>query len=162
MSPLRRDRVNPRDIAAQAMTAGRFHDVVVSASKAIHDEDLARGDIETLRWAKSLLGSAGSTRSVVTMPPATELSGPSNPIMILRRAAKPTAGEDPDKTLRELSEDITEVIQGHRSDHLRNSLESLRTIFLMVSRLSLGAEVAARTEEAHASPWPPSMTTLHS
>lgn len=156
--PATRDRLNPREIAAGAATAGRFHDVVMSASRAIHGQELRQQDRESLKWAKALLQSAGES-AVVSMPSAKELSSSSNPILIVRSAAAPSADEDPDVRLQDLSEDISKILRGERSEHLIHSLESLRTIFSMVSQMSLRTEVVARSSHTGGS-WLPSMTTL--
>lgn len=157
--PATRDRLNPRDIATGAATAGRFHDVVVSASRAIHGQELSPQDHESLKWAKALLQSAGES-AVVSMPSAKELSGSSNPVLIVRRAAAPSADEDPDLKLQELSEDISKVLRGKRNDDLIHSLKTLRAIFSMVSQMSLRTEVVARSDHTAGGSWLPSMTTL--
>lgn len=159
--PATRDRLNPKDIAAGAATAGRFHDVVVSASRAIHGQELREQDRDALKWAKAMLQSAGRS-AVLSMPSAKELSGSSNPVFIVRRAAAPSKDEDPDLKLKELSEDITNVLRGELNDHLIHSLESLRTIFSMVSQMSLKTEVVARSSRTAGGSWLPSMTTLNS
>jgi len=156
--PATRDRLNPRDIAAGAATAGRFHDVVTSASRAMHGQELRQRDRDSLKWAVQLLRSAGEG-GVVAMPSAKKLSGSSDPALVVRRAASPSQDEDLDAKLHELSKDINKVLNGERSDHLIQSLESLRTIFSMVSQMSLNTEVVARSTHTGGS-WLPSMTTL--
>jgi hypothetical protein len=157
--PASRDRLNPKEIAAGAATAGRFHDVVVGASRAIHGQELRERDRESLKWAKTLLQSAGEG-AVISMPSAKELCGSSNPVLVVRRAAAPSAGDDPDVRLQKLSGDITKVLRGGRSDELIHSLEALRTIFSMVSQMSLRSEVVARSSQTAGGSWLPSLTTL--
>lgn len=147
------ERENPRDIATDATVSGRFHDVVVSLSKAIHEVELDSRDLEELQWAKSLLDSAGATSAIVTMPSAKELSSRANPVLILKRVAQPP-GEDPDKRFRELSQVLESVIRGQRDPNLSESLESVRSIFSMVSQMTLGANVAKKTEQAPVRIWP--------
>lgn len=159
--PAARDRLNPRDIAAGAATAGRFHDVVVGASRALHNQGLREEDRDSLKWAKAMLQSAGRS-AVVSMPTAKELSASSNPVLIIRRAAAPSSEGDPDLTLKTLSEDLGKILDGKLDDHLIHSLESLRTIFSMVSQMSLRAEVVAQSGSTSGGSWLPSMTTLPS
>lgn len=153
------ERDNPRDIAAGATVSGRFHDVVVSLSKVIHDVELEPDDRNALRWAKELLSSAGATRTIVTMPSAKELTSQANPILILRRAAQPTAGDDPDQVLLDLSKSLDAILRGQRNESLSESLTSVRTIFSMVSQMALGANVSRKTEQAPVRIWPDLTTT---
>lgn len=156
------ERENPRDIATGATVSGRFHDAVVSLSKAIHDVELEADDQDALRWAKSLLESAGETRTIVTMPSAKELTNQANPVLILRRAVQPAAGDVPDQVLGELSKSLEAVLQGERTERLSESLSAVRTIFSMVSQMTLGASVSRKTEQAPVRIWPDLTTTLTS
>lgn len=156
--PVTRDRLNPKDIAANATAAGRFHDVVISASRALHEQELRPKDRDSLEWARKVLQSAGEGM-VGAMPAAKALVGSADPILVIRKAALSSANDDLDSRLRGLSKDIPKILAGGRSDHLIQSLESLRTIFSMVSRMSLNTEVVAESSHADGS-WPPSMTTL--
>lgn len=158
------DRADPRDIAKSAMTAGRFHEVVTTASKVIHRSDLDSRDQENLRWAKDILTTAGDAEAaVVSMPSTTELSGPSDPIRILRRAARPDEGVTPDKLFKSLSEALGDVLGGKEVDQgLIESLECVRALFSVMSRMSLHAEVVTQTEQSSPDAWLPSMMTLPS
>jgi hypothetical protein len=153
------ERDNPRDIATGAAISGKFHDVVVSLSKALHRQELEPDDLDALRWAKKMLNSAGKNRMIASMPSAKELSGQANPILILRRAAQPTPDENPDAVLVQLSESLDDALRGERNETLFESLASVRTIFLMVSQMSLGADVAKKSEQDPIQAWPRSTMT---
>jgi hypothetical protein len=164
VSPFDSERADPRDIATSAMTAGRFHEVVASTSKAIHAADLDEADRVTLRWAKEMLRSAAAAEAaVVSMPSSTELSGPANPIRILRRAAVSEEGVDQDVFLKDLSKSLADVLGGRPLDEgLIKSLECVRALFSVMSRMSLRAEVVTQTEQTSPDAWLPSMMTLPS
>jgi hypothetical protein len=164
VSPFDAERADPRDIATSAMTAGRFHEVVVSTSRAIHAADLDQTDKQTLRWAQGMLKTAAAAEAaVVSMPSSTELSGPANPIRILRRAARSEDGADTNVFLKDLSKSLGEVLSGRPLDEgLIKSLECVRALFSMMSRMSLRAEVVTQTEQASPDAWLPSMMTLPS
>ena len=154
------ERDNPRDIATGATISGQFHDVVVSLSKVLHEVELEPEDLDALRWAKKMLNSAGASRMIASMPSAKELSSQANPILILRRAAQPTPGENPDDVLVRLSKSLDDALRGKRDESLFESLTSVRTIFSMVSQISLGANVAKKSEQDPIQAWPHSTTTL--
>jgi hypothetical protein len=159
MSPLTFARENPRDIAEQATVAGQIHDVVVGASKAIHNKRLDEDDVLALRWAEDVLSAVASKQAVVTMPSATELSGPVDPVGVLRRiATDPSTDEDPSELFQHLSSAISSVLDGKRNDQLTKALESVRTVFITVSKTLLGAEVATRADQVFDGTWLHSMT----
>jgi hypothetical protein len=164
VSPFDTERADPRDIATSAMTARRFHEVVASTSRAIHAAELDQADRRTLRWAKEMLRSAAAAEAaVVSMPSSTELSGPANPIRILRRAARPEDGADPDVFLGDLSKSLNDVLSGRQVDEsLTKSLGCIRALFSVMSRMSLRAEVVTQTEQTSPDAWLPSMMTLPS
>lgn len=164
VSPFDAVRADPRDIATSAMTAGRFHEVVASTSKAIHAAELDQADRRTLRWAKEMLRSAAAAEAaVVSIPSSTELSGPANPIRILRRAARSEDGAVPDVFLKDLSKSLGHVLSGRQLDgDLIKSLECVRALFSMMSKMSLRAEVVTQTEQTSPDAWLPSMMTLPS
>lgn len=152
--PLLFERENPRDMAEGATAASRLHDVVVSASKVIHGRNLDADDLAVLGWAKEMLQATVATHAVATVPSASELSGPSDPIVVLRKmAADPSQVSEWGKTLRELSEAIEAVIKGQRSESLTKALESVRAIFMMVSKAILGAEVVTRADNSFGASW---------
>lgn len=159
MSPLTFERENPQDIAERATASAQVHDVVVSTSKAIHNKPLQEEDMVNLRWAEDVLSAAASRQAVITMPSAAELSGPFDPVGVLRSfAAGPTSEEDPSELFNDLSKAISSIIDGQRSVELIKALESVRTAFLTVSKMLLSAEVAARTDQAFDGTWLHSMT----
>jgi hypothetical protein len=156
------DRANPRELATGATVSARFHDVVVAVTKAIHEAPLNSGDKEDLRWAKDLLSSAGTKRTVVTMPSAHELSNQANPVLFIKRAAGPAAGEDPELGLRKMSKNLDAVLRGQRNEELAESLHAVRTIFSMVSQMTLGANVSRNSEHSPVREWPDLTTTSSS
>jgi hypothetical protein len=153
------DRANPRELAAEATLSARFHDVVVGLTKAIHNAPLDSEDKDALRWAKRLLNSAGTQRAVVTMPSAHELSNQANPVLFVRRAA---AGEDFERGLRDMGQDLESVLTGQRNEELSESLHTVRTIFSMVSQMTLGANVSRSNEQTPVRIWPNLTTTSSS
>jgi hypothetical protein len=152
------ERDNPRDIATGAAISGQFHDVVMSVSKVLHGKKLEPEDLEVLRWARKMLSSAGSAR-IASMPSAKELSNQASSISFLRRAAQPTAGNDPDRVFKELSKNLGDVLQGKRNEDLIESLTSIRTIFSMVSQISLGSNIAKKSEQDPIQTWRDLTTT---
>lgn len=156
------DIANPRELAAGATVSARFHDVVAGLTKAIHGAALSKEDEDALRWAKKLLSSAGAKSTVVTMPSAHELSNQANPVLFVKRAVGPVAGEDPEQGLRKMSKDLDAVLRGQRNDELSESLNTVRTIFSMVSQMTLGANVSKSSEQTPVRVWPDLTTTLSS
>jgi hypothetical protein len=159
MSPFTTERENPRDIAEQATEVGQIHDVVVGASKVIHEAPLDEGDIAALNWAMNVLSTVASKQAFVTMPSASELSGRADPVGVLRRiAADPSTDDDPNQLFQHLSDAISSVLEGKRNEQLIKALESVRTIFVTVSKTQLGAEVATRADQTFDGTWLHSMT----
>ncbi len=148
-------RENPREAAEGATVAGRLHDVVFTVSKAIHGRDLDEEDREALLFAKALLESVASTHTVAEVPSAKQLNGPSDPVVVLRQITI-TGPEDWKSTLTDFSKAIASVLKGKRNKNLVTQLESIRTIFMMVSRTILGAGVKVRADDS-TGVWPPSM-----
>ena len=155
------DRTNPREVARSVALAGRFHDVVVAASRVLHAEQLDKDDRKALRWAKSLLDAAARRDVIVAMPSAQQLAGPSNPILILRQAAG-EQGDDRDQALADLRNATGAIIRGERNADLMPKVESLRTAFAFVSRIVLREELATQGQQSSGGSWPPSLTTLPS
>ena len=155
------DRTNPRELARSVALAGRFHDVVVAASRVLHGEELNKEDRKALRWAKQLLDAAASTDVIVAMPSAQQLAGPSNPILILRQAAG-EPGDDREQALTELRNAVRAIVRGDRDEDLMPKVESLRTVFAIVSRMVLREELATQGQQPSGGSWPPSLTTLPS
>ena len=155
------DRTNPREVARSVAVAGRFHDVVVAATRVLHGEQLDKDDRKALRWAKDLLDAAASQDVIVAMPSAQQLAGPSNPILILRQAAG-TEGGDRDQALADLQQATGAIIRGKRDKALMPKVESLRTVFAIVSRMVLREELATEGQQPSGGSWPPSLTTLPS
>lgn len=155
------DRVSPRDAARAAAIRGRFHDVVVAASKAIHEQSLDERDRAALSWASDMLTAASSKDVLLAMPSAQQLSGPGNVILAIRRAAT-SNGDDPSDAINQVTHGVAEVLDGQRSKSALDAMESLRTIFSLISRLALQSEVAAQGERGSRNRWAPLTTTLTS
>lgn len=155
------ERMNPRDVAKATALSGRFHDVVTGASKVIHRRDLDERDDASLRWARELLEVAGSKDVLLSMPSAQQLTGPSNAVLALRRAARPDGG-DPDQALAELRAGVDDALRGRRDERTLSAMESLRNLFSLVSRLFLQAEVSTQSEQGSRRSWALSATTSHS
>jgi hypothetical protein len=152
------DRVNPREMARAAATKGQFHDVVVAASKALHNADLDERDIASLRWARELLDQAGSSDVLFAMPSAQQLAGPGAVVLALRRAAVPSGG-DPEQGLRHLRQGLGGALKGRRDEGALEAMRALRDLFSAISRLSLTAELVRQSERTAGSSWALSATT---
>lgn len=148
------ERSNPRDVARAATLAGQFHDVVVSASKVLHGHQLEKADRASLLWARDLLASARQVDVMPAMPSANQLAGPGSTVVALRRAAGPDGG-DPDTALKSLVEGVTAALRGRRDKDIVETMESLRRLFALVSRLALQSEVLAQSEPRHGRTWTP-------
>jgi len=144
------ERANPRDLAQSAAVAGRFHEVVVGASKALHGQSLDARDKTALRWADSMLNIAAE-RDLVVMPSADQLQGSASAVSIIRRAVQPDSDATP--TLSALRRGIHHVLRGRHSDEDLASMEALRDLFSMVSRLALQADVLAEGETSAHGSW---------
>ena len=152
------DRLSPRDAARAATVRGRFHDVVVAASKVLHAQEVDERDRFALKWASEMLIASESKEVLLAMPSAEQLSGPGNVVLAIRRATKQD-GDDSGEAIRELSRGVSEVIEGQRSPDALQAMESLRAVFSLISRISLQAEVVSHGDPNSRDRWAPSTTT---
>lgn len=155
------ERANPRDAARAMTTSGRFHDVVVAASKVMHSQELEDRDMASLRWARDQLREAGSKDVIFAMPSANRLTGPRNAVLALRRAVRPSGG-DPGDTLNDLRAEVDAVLRGKRDQPAIEAMQSLRQLFSRVSRFLLQTEIASHDDSIPGRLWALSTTTLHS
>jgi hypothetical protein len=133
--------------------SSRLHDVVRAASKALHDDALVKADRDALRWARALLKEASSREVLLAMPSAQELTGVGSVIVVLRRAARPDDGEEPEAALAQLQKAITGALRGARDDVVLSGLEALRSLFSRVSRRTLQNEVLRESERDPGQVW---------
>jgi hypothetical protein len=146
------ERVSPRDIAWSAVASGRFHDVVIAASKVANNVPLAEADTSSLRWARQLLASAAGRTMVLKMPSAQQLAGTGTLAAAIRRAAKPEGG-NPDEPLRELRTSIDKYLKGNRDEAVTTNMLAVRDLFAYVTRVGLQADVLSQGEPPAAGPW---------
>jgi hypothetical protein len=151
------DRVSPSDAAQVAALRGRFHDVVVAASKVVHEQVIDKQDRLALKWASEMLAAAQAKDVLLAMPSAHELSGQGNVILAIRRATDAN-GDDSTEAIRQLTRGVSDVLRGRHTDLALQSMESLRAVFAAVSRIALQAEVSAHGDPESRSSWAPLMT----
>jgi hypothetical protein len=152
------DQLSPRDAARATTVRGRFHDVVVAASKVLHDQNVDERDRAALKWASEMLVASESKDVLLAMPSAEQLSGPGNVVLAIRRATK-TDGDDPGETIKELNRGVADVIDGQRSPNALHAMEALRTVFSLISRISLQREVVSQGDPSSRDRWAPWTTT---
>jgi len=148
------DQLSPRDAARATAVRGRFHDVVVAASKVLHDQEVDNRDRAALEWASEMLVASESKDVLLAMPSADQLSGPGNVVLAIRRATK-RDGDDPGEAIKELNRGVADVISGQRSPHALHAMESLRTVFSLISRISLQREVVSQGDPNSRDRWAP-------
>jgi hypothetical protein len=139
------------------MTA-EIHDVVISASKALHRQQLDERDIRSLKWARGLLELAESSDVIIAMPSAQQLSGPSNAAIALRRAAH-SGDKDAAPAFTELRKSVNAVLRGAPAEEAEDAMRSLRDLFALLSRALLQTEVMRHGEEPSKRPWELSKTS---
>lgn len=150
------DHRDPKKAAASTMFAGRFHDVVVGASKLLHGTDLDERDTDALRWALDVLHSAASTEVLFAMPSAQQLATGGATVSAIRRAARSAQSE---VALDRVRDGLEAALKGRRDDEVVQSMAGLRMLFAIVSRIALQAE-AQRASERETDPWPPRSTPV--
>lgn len=150
------DYRDPKKAAAITLSAGRFHDVVVGASKLLHGTDPDKNDTDALRWALELLDSAASTEVVFAMPSSQQLATGGGTVSAIRRAARSSEAE---VALDRVRDGLEAALKGHRGEEVAQSMAGLRMIFAVVSRISLQTE-AQRASERETDPWPPRSTPV--
>ena len=146
------ERTSPRRVAYAAAESGRFHDVVIAASKVLHEAQLDAADRAALKWARVLLDKAESSTMVVGMPSATQLAGDGTVMAAIRRAAQPENGS-PDEPLRHLRVAIDACLSGKRGADVTAAMGALRELFAMVSHLALQADVLSQGEPPAPTSW---------
>ncbi len=148
------DSRDPKQAAAITMSASRFHDVVVGASKLLHGTDPDDTDTAALRWALDLLDCAASTEVLFAMPSSQQLATGGGTVSAIRRAARSPESE---VALDRVRDGLKAALNGRRDDEVAQSMAGLRMLFAIVSRFSLQAEVQ-RASERETDPWPPRST----
>ena len=152
------ERTSPRDVARATAASGHFHDVVIAASKVLHDAPLAEEDRTSLRWARDVLNRASTRTVLLHMPSARQLAGDGTLAAAIREAARPDGGS-PEKPLREIRRSIDRCLRGTRDDSVTASMQKLRELFAAVSRVALQADVLSQGEPPTPEPWTHSTTT---
>jgi hypothetical protein len=152
------ERTSPQDIARAAAALGRFHDVVIAASKLVHDLALTDADLASLRWARGLLAMASGQATVSDMPSSQRLAADGTLAAAIRRAARPDGGS-PDEALRQLSQGIDKCLKGDRGEAVTDTMLALREVFTLMSQLALQADVLSQGETPAPGPWAHSTTS---
>jgi hypothetical protein len=152
---------NARQAAVSATATGRFHDVVIGASKILHKVELDDRDRDALRWALKMLKSAVATNVIYAMPSSQQLATSGTTILALRRAARSNDG-DADVALARVHDGLDAALSGRRDAATMDAVAALRVLFSVVSRFALQSEVVSHGERRGNPAWPVSTTTLHS
>lgn len=150
------DSRDPKQAAAATMSAGRFHDVVVGASKVLHGADPDERDTDALRWALDLLHSAASVDILFAMPSSQQLATGGGTVSAIRRAARSSESE---VALDRVRDGLEAALKGRRNDDVADSMAGLRMLFAIVSRIALQAEVLRASERMN-DPWPSRSTPV--
>lgn len=150
------DYRDPKKAAATTMFDARFHDVVVGASKLLHGTDPDESDTDALRWALELLDRAASTDVLFAMPSSQQLATGGATVSAIRRAARSSKSG---VALDRVRDGLEAALKGRRDDEVAQSMDGLRVLFAIVSRISLQAE-AQRASERQTDPWPPRSTPV--
>jgi hypothetical protein len=150
------DSHDPKQAAATTMSAARFHDVVVGASKLMHGTEPDENDTAALRWALDLLDSAASADVLFAMPSSQQLATGGATVSAIRRAAR---SSDSEVALDRVRDGLKAALKGRRDDEVAQSMAGLRMLFAIVSRIALSAEVQ-RASESEVDPWPPQSTLV--
>jgi hypothetical protein len=145
---------NPRRMASVMVATGRFHDVVVSASKFVHGARLDERDIKTLQWAQEVLDVAAENDIHIDMPSSHQLADVGTTALVLREAV----ADKPD-LLSSVRDQLAAALRGERSDEVVNRMRVLQRLFSTVSRIALQSEVQAKDEHEANQGWP-SLTTI--
>jgi hypothetical protein len=148
---------SPRQIASAATASGRFHDVVIAASKVIHGSSLSDADRAALRWAIGLLDAARRRTMVLEMPSAQQLATEGTFAAAIRKAARPPDG-NADDSLRELRQGVDKCLRGDKGEDGVAAMQALRELFTVVARLALQADVLSQGEPSPAGSWALSTT----
>lgn len=148
---------NPRRMASVMVATGRFHDVVVSASKFVHGAHLDERDIKALKWAQEVLDVAAESDIHVDMPSSHQLADVGTTTLVLREAVA-----DKLDVLSSVRDQLAAALRGERSDEVIDRMRGLQHLFSTVSRIALQSEVQAKDEHEANQAWASLMTTSRS
>lgn len=148
---------NPRHTASVTIASGRFHDVVIGASKLVHGVRLETRDIEALRWAQEVLDVAAETDVAFEMPSSNQLADVGATALALREAA----ARAPD-ALADVRDQLTAALRGDRGQSVTSCMVVLQELFSTVSRIALQAEVQAKDDREADQAWASLTTITHS
>ena len=132
---------NARQAAISATATGRFHDVVIGASKVLHEVDLDDRDRDALRWALAMLNSAVSANVIFAMPSSQQLATSGTTVLALRRAARSTDG-DADVALARVRDGLDAALGGQRDAATMGRSQGAACAFL--DRVAGGLAVGGR------------------
>jgi len=142
--------MNPADIAASATRAGFFQDVVVAASRLLHDEKASERERRALRQGSKLLRIAATSDAVLLQSTTQELSEASATLAVIRAAG--TDASDA-RYFQQLSSAIQGALRGERTDSVMARVNMVRELFLAVNEASLDASIRFE-QERQSSPLP--------
>ncbi len=148
---------NPRRMASVMVATGRFHDVVVSASKFVHDVPLEQRDVEALQWAQEVLNVAAENDVPFDMPSSHQLADVGATALALKEAAADT----PD-VLSSVRDQLAAALRGERGVAVIGRMRTLQQLFSTVSRIALQSEVQAKDEHEADQAWASLTTTSRS
>jgi hypothetical protein len=142
-------------MASVMIASGRFHDVVVSASKLVHGTQLEQRDIKALRWAQEVLNVAAETNVVYDMPSSSQLANVGPTAVALKKAAD----ADAPGALSNVRDQLAAALRGDRSQAVISCMATLQQLFSTISRIALQAEVQAKDKREADQPWASLTTT---
>jgi hypothetical protein len=148
---------NPRRMASVMVATGHFHDVVVSASKLVHDIPLEDRDVEALRWAEEVLNVAAENDVPVDMPSSHQLADVGATALALKEAA----ADAPD-VLSSVRDQLAAALRGEHDEAVISCMRTLQQLFSTVSRIALQSEVQSKDEREADQSWASLTTTLRS
>jgi hypothetical protein len=125
---------NPQRVSTAVNTAGFVQDVVVAATRLLHDEDLSGGDRAALEDCRDLLSGMLSTDITLVRSSERHL-GDANTVALLRRT-RSTQPQGPGD-LESVVTAISQLLEGRRDAELLEHARRLRQTFLAVAEANL-------------------------
>lgn len=132
------DQVDPGEVAASAVRAGLFQDIVSAMGKVLRAQNFSPRDTEALKKCVSLLRVAAQSE-IVLKPTAENALSESSATLAVIRAARPDEKGSAD--FRRLKDAVQDILQGDRSDGTLRNAEALRDLFLAANKASLDASI---------------------
>jgi len=152
------EQENPQRVSAAVNTAGFAQDVVVAASRLIHDQPLTDRDREALAACRDLLRWMGSTEVSFARSGERQLAA-SNTAALLRKAR---AGSAEGSDLEAIVKAIDHLLGGQRDEDSVQQVRKLREVFLTVGEVNLAAMTRRDPGAEGPDGWTPLIASLNS